>query len=518
MARRTVRIPWCFPLLLAAGGMLAPPLGGQEPDGEDPDGGRAVAEAYQQPVLIRFEGVIFPMLEQFFYRKLDEAQEAGADVIILEIDSPGGDAAISFEIANTLRDLDWADTVAFVPETALSGAAIVALGCDRIVMAPKAVMGDAGPIAFGPDRAFRRVPEKVRTDLARRIRDLAAEGGRSEALAEAMIDDNLAVFEVTHRETGEKRFLSDADIQATGEPANWEKLRPVLETRESRFLEVNGTRAVELGLADGNADDRDQLFQQLGLQQPPRILAPRAVDVAVTILNNPWITGLLFVVGLIALYMELSAPGISIGGLVALLCFVLFFWSRFLGGTADLLEVLLFLTGVAFLAIELFLIPGFGVAGILGLLLMVGSVLMASQRFLIPHTPRQMQALSSSLVVVTCSSAVFLTAAAWLTRHFGTLPILNRLVLRPAPNTADAGTAGKADGDKSRSTAAATADGVAVGDWAVAVSALRPAGKVRIGHRVLDVVTDGTFVDAGRQVRVIEIQGNEIVVRDVDDD
>jgi membrane-bound serine protease (ClpP class) len=515
-------------LLAAAATLVAParvesaPQTDQPPPADDAPG-----RDYQHPVLIRFEGVIFPMLEQFFYRKLNEAKQAGADLIIVEIESPGGDAAISFEIAGTLRDLDWADTVAYVPATALSGAAIVALGCDEIIMRPNAVLGDAGPIAFGPDRAFRRVPEKVRTDLARRIRDLAAAGERSEALAEAMIDDNLTVFEVTHRETGEKRFLSDADIQATGEPAVWEKDRPVLETRETRFLEVNGTRAVELGLADGNAADREDLFRQLGLQHPPMILERKAVDVAVTILNSPLVTGLLFVVGLIALYIEMSSPGISIGGLIALLCFVLFFWSRFLGGTADLLEVLLFLTGIAFIAIELFLIPGFGVAGILGLLLMVGSVLMASQRFLIPNTPRQMESLSTSLVVVTCSSAVFLTAAAWLTRHFGTLPVLNRMVLRPATAAnSRTGTTGGGDKDAGAGNHGAKSlelarhgDGdIAVGDWGVAVSSLRPAGKVRIGSRMLNVVTDGSFVDAGRQVRVIEIQGHEIVVRDVDDD
>jgi len=82
------------------------------------------------------------------------------------------------------------------------------------------------------------------------------------------------------------------------------------------------------------------------------------VDAAVTILNLPLITGLLFVIGLVALYVEFSAPGIGMGGLIAGLCFAIFFWSRFLGGTAGWLEVILFLAGVAFLAVELFVLPG----------------------------------------------------------------------------------------------------------------------------------------------------------------
>ena len=102
-----------------------------------------------------------------------------------------------------------------------------------------------------------------------------------------------------------------------------------------------------------------------------------------------WVTGLLFVVGLVALYVEVSTPGLGLGGLVSLLCFALFFWSRFLGGTAEVLEIVLFLTGVAFLAVEIFVLPGFGVAGITGLLLMLAGVLMASQTFLIPETKRE---------------------------------------------------------------------------------------------------------------------------------
>ena len=157
---------------------------------------------FENPVLIRFEGVIMPLLEQFLYRKLNQAQQDNADLIIIEIESPGGDAAVSFQIAQTLRDVDWAQTVAFVPKMALSGAAIVALGCDRIVMNPDAVLGDAGPIAMGPDRAFRFVPAKIQSDLARQIRDLATAAGRPEALAEAMIDKNVVVYEVEHHETG----------------------------------------------------------------------------------------------------------------------------------------------------------------------------------------------------------------------------------------------------------------------------------------------------------------------------
>lgn len=473
---------------------------------------------YQRAVLIRFEGTITPLLEQFLYRKLDDAEQDGADLVIVEIDSPGGLVESSFNIAHRLRDLDWAATVAYVPRAALSGAAIVALGCERIIMDPDAVLGDAGPIVLGEDFLFRHAPEKVRSDLARQIRDLAERRGRAPALAEAMVDMNLVVYEVTDRQSGAKKFMSEHELKSSPNPAQWEKGPPVLESREGSFLEVNGRRAVELTLAEGNANSRQQLQQLLGLTDPPQIMKPTGVDTAVHILNWPWVTGLLFVVGLVALYIEVSTPGLGLGGLISLLCFALFFWSRFLGGTAEVLEIVLFLTGVAFLAVEIFVLPGFGVAGITGLLLMLTGVLMASQTFLIPETKREWEVFGTSVLVLSCSAVAFLSAAALLSRHFGSLPIFNRLVLQPV--AADAVPRGSASSDPDKPPPVLAPDnpyGVDVGDWGLALSPLRPSGKARFGDRYLDVLTDGDFVERGRQVRIIEIQGSRIVVRDVEE-
>jgi membrane-bound serine protease (ClpP class) len=469
-------------------------------------------------VLIRFEGVITPLLEQFFYRKLKAAEDDGADVVIVEIDSPGGTVTASFNVAQRLRDLDWAQTVAFIPREALSGAAFVALGCDQIIMAPHAVLGDAGPIFQGEDALFHHAPEKIRTDVASKVRDLAAAKRRPPALAEAMVDMNLAVYQVTNQQTGETTFMSDREIETSGNPEAWEKGPQVQETGPGRFLEVNGPRAVELKLADGQARNREELKRLLKLDDALRVVESSFVDTTVYILNDPFVTGLLFVIGLVALYIEFHIPGTTIGGLIAGLCFALFFWSRFLGGTAELLQVILFLAGLVFLAMEVFVIPGFGVAGIAGILLMFVSVVMACQGFAIPTTGRELQTFSTTLLVVACSGAAFLAVAAWLRRYFDTLPMLNRLVLQPALPAAYPGTA--------TATLEAAALGlsrpvtlreVAVGDRGVALSPLRPAGKARFGEAYLDVLTDGSFVDGGRPVRIIEICGNRIVVEEVEE-
>ncbi|MEM8677933.1 MAG: NfeD family protein [Planctomycetota bacterium] len=461
---------------------------------------------FRLAALIEFTGDINPLREAYFNRKLDKAMQDDVDLVIVEIDSPGGYVDSSLRLAETLANLQ-VHTVAYVPRQALSGAAIMSLGCDEIVMGPTARIGDAGPIFLGEDALFRHAPEKIRSDLVRQVRDLAERSGRPPALAEAMVDMDLVVYRVQNTETGETDFMSDPELESLEDPNLWEKGRPIQESREGLFLEVNGRTAVDLKLANGLADSREQLRKRYGLGEDDVIVMETDwVDGLVMILNMPIVTGLLFVVGLIALYIEFSAPGIGLGGLIAGLCFSLFFWSRFLGGTSDWLEVILFLAGLVFLIVEIYVIPGFGVAGFTGMLMLVASVVMASQDFVIPHSGLEMRSLTTNIIVTGVSAIVFLIAAVSLTKHLGMIPLLSQLTLAQVEPMA-----------KEVSEEAPRLNGVGIGDVGHADSALRPAGRVMFDHRPVDVVTDGSFVEAGRQVRVIEISGNRIVVREIAD-
>ena len=196
-------------------------------------------------------------------------------------------------------------------------------------------------------------------------------------------------------------------------------------------------------------------------------IEPSGVDIAVDFLNWWLITGLLLVVGLTGLYMEAMAPGHGVGGLVAAACFLLLFWSHFLGGTADWLEVVLFIVGVACIAVEVFLLPGTIVPGLTGAALILVSVVMASQGFLIPETLRELHTLEGTMAMLVVSCGIFVAVAVVLTRRMDTLPLLNRLTL--APPDAEAAT-------QEASTASGTT-GVAVGDVGIAHTPLRPGAR-----------------------------------------
>ena len=190
--------------------------------------------------MIVVDGIILPQLERYVNRKLDQSQKLGADLVILEINSPGGELDATLNLADRLRKLSWAHTVAYVPEEALSGAAILALACDEIVMGPRARLGDAGPIFQGPDALFRHAPEKIRSDLALRVRDLATAKGRPPALAEAMVDANLPVYRVVHKESGQTTFMSAARNRCVREARPLGERPAGAGIAPGSFLEVNG--------------------------------------------------------------------------------------------------------------------------------------------------------------------------------------------------------------------------------------------------------------------------------------
>lgn len=455
-------------------------------------------------VIIRLDGAIMPFTYPYLERKLNEAKDDAVDIVIIEIDSPGGELNASLDIARMLSEVDWAETVAYVPSTAmygaLSGAAFAALGCERIVMGKRAAIGDAGVIESDGNNPFRYVPEKQRTHVTNRIVELAKLRGRPPALAEAMVEKDLDVFQVRNTKTGEETCMSQKELDAAKDAEDWEKGRPVQETLGGNFFEANGERAVELGLAEGNAESREELFEQLNIVGTPRVIKWSAVDTTVLVLNHPLVTALLLIIGLVALYIEMSSPGIGMGILTAGLCFALFFWSRFLGGTANWLELVLFLAGLAFLGVELFVLPGFGIAGLTGMLLLGASLILASQGFVIPHTREEMFTLIRSLSVLTGAMLAFFILALFLNRYFGSLPILGHLALKPP-------TDGEAAAEH-----AATERALAVGDLGRADSALRPAGRARFGHRMLDVMADGDFIAPGTPIQITRISGRRVFV------
>ncbi len=465
--------------------------------------------------LIVLEGYIGLGNAEYLHRKLATARSHGAKLVIIEIHSGGGRVDMSMAMAEMLRDAYWAHTVAFIPHHAYSGAAVIALGCQDIVMGPEAIMGDAGEIFQDENSQFRYVPEKLLSPLIEFVHTLAAARGHPPALAEAMVDMKLTVYHVQNVKTGKMACMSQREIDA--EPDQWRRLAPVPQTGGGRFFTVNGQEAVKLGLAKEMASSRAELAARYPLEGQLLVLEPSVIDTIVQILNSPWITSLLLVVGLIGLYIEFSSPGIGFGGLLAAVCFATFFWSHFLGNPAAWLALILFMLGMAFVAVELFVLPGFAVAGLAGAILMIAGVALAIQGFFIPQTPQDLATLTQTALVIFISGLTFAVAAVYISKRLGSLPLFSRLVLAP-PEPAGAHAALSAGQDRAAAAPGRQAElPVGVGRIGIAQSTLRPGGKARFGNQYVDVITDGDFIVKGSRVRIVEISGNRVVVRGVDE-
>ncbi len=465
--------------------------------------------SFKKVGIIEFNGPIDYQLTQYFRTRFNQAKSEGVDLLILDINSPGGLKFESLEIAEKLRDCDWAYTVAFVERQAFSGAALVSQGCDEIVISPLASFGDIGVIYFDVDNYFKYAPEKEISAFIRDASTIAESKGHPPELLEAMIDKDRSVYmRKTVNGLEYKVVRVDAKEKPKGE---WELIE---ESGAKQFLTVNGARAVEIGLADTIASDKQELAKEFKFElTEARMFKRTTTDSVVYYLNTSLVTGLLVIIGMVALYFELSAPGLGVGGLISGLCALLFFWSRFLGGTSTWLEVLLFLAGVVFLIVEIFVIPGWGVSGLLGLALVFCSAVMASQDFVVPASSRQWNQLLTTLLIMLCSGCVVIIAAFFITKKFGALPMFNRMILAPRSEAiAEAST-----DSKTGKPLPTTHPDVSVGDWGKSESLLRPAGRAVFNGRSFDVVSDGSYIQPKAQIKVVEIQGNRIVVTEVEE-
>ena len=463
--------------------------------------------------MIEFDGQIDSLSEQYLYRKLDVAEADKPDVLIIKITSPGGEVDATLNMAKRLRDIRWAHTIAYVPEQALSGGAILSLGCDEILVGPNALFGDAGPIFMADDFLFRHASEKFRSHLVEEVRGLASAKHRPPSIAEAMVDMSVVVYEVTSLSTGQRALMTQQEIDASANPDDWRKDNPVFESRDGHFLEVRGQRVVDVKVAQAVVANEAALKARFEPIESWEELHWSRFDTTILILNTGWATALLLIAGLIAIYVEMASPGLGLGGILALVCFGLFFWSRFLGGTAEWLEVVLFLSGVLLLMVEIFVIPGFGIWGAAGLALIFTSLVLACQTFLIPRTRHDLNQFVQSLTVTLLSLIAVAVAAGYLTRRMGRIPLLKNILLQP-PGADDEIIAVNPNAPITESLVGGK--WVRVGERGRAESPLRPAGRVRLGDHFVDVVSDGVFIESGELIEVIDVRANRIVVRRVE--
>jgi membrane-bound serine protease (ClpP class) len=429
----------------------------------------------------------------------DQIRQNDANFICLWIDSPGGRMGDAMQLANFLAlDLDPSTvrTVAYIPSEARSVAAVVALSCDQVVVYPRTVLGGSG--------AYEPTAREI-DDWRQVIRDrLAPRKGRSWSLMAAMIDPHLTVYRATR--LGQVEYFCDEELKEQLEPDKWEKGAVI--TTPGRPLRIDGIQADEYHLVNDVVENFAAFKQFYGLEDDPTLVEPGWADFLVRALASPGVAGLLLFIGVAALLIELQAPGTAVGGFVAAVCFLLFFWSHYLGGTAGWLEVTLFVAGVACLLLEIFVFPGFGIFGLGGGAMVLVSIVLASQTSgsIIPQNDYQFEQLQNSLLTIGAAGLGVIALAAILRKRLPRSRLFGHLMLEPP--------AGEEAAIIRRREALVDFRDL-VGTRGTATTQLTPSGKARIGDLLVDVMADGEVIDRGAAIEVVEVRGSRVLVKEV---
>ena len=428
------------------------------------------------PIRGQIEGALLYVIR----RGLAEAEREHAAAVLLVMDTPGGTLNAASDI---VRSIQAARTPVhtFIEKDAFSAGAIIALATRSIYMAPGSVIGDALPILMSPVGGVQEMSEgleeKSVSAVSALVRAAAQEAGHDPELAEKMV-------------RREKEFkIGDEVISPAGQLLTLtaeEAARPGRE--EGRPL-----------LSAGTLPDLAAVLDDLGLAGHP----VRELEITAAERMARWIAAaapVLMILGFLGIYLEIKTPGIGLPGLFGAVCLALFFWGHHIAGLAGMEDLLLFAVGVVLILIEIFVIPGFGVTGMLGIVLVLLSLVGAMTRIvpggpLLPDWPALQIPVLKTFAAIVGTGALALLLGRFLPRS----RFVNRLALAASTSAADGYTA-------------AADTSALVGQSGVALTPLHPSGAARIGGERLDVVTDGEFLEAGTPVRIVEAHGSRLVV------
>jgi membrane-bound serine protease (ClpP class) len=411
------------------------------------------------------------------HRTLLAAQQAGADALLLELNTNGGALDAAMMINDRLLQLSplEIETITWVNTRAISAGAMIALSSDHIIMAPGSTIGAALPVTLGGEggSGMQAGDAKVISAVAKQMQSAAEANGHPGNVAAAMVDPS----------------------------------RPLEGyTKKGEILTLTDTEAIEPGLADGHASTIDEVLEFYGLG------GARVVELQLSTLENiaaflsrSTVTSALMAVAFIALIVEIKTPGVGLPLMISAIAFGLAMFGGFMADLAGLLEPILLVVGLGLLLVELFVLPGFGLPGVSGILLIVVSLVLSMNN--IPDA-------ASGIMLRWLAPTVY----ALLGAMFGTLIGLP-IVLKALPSIPYFGSMMmESPADETPEEAAKHApapdprDALRAGMLGLAETPCRPAGIGRFGGELFDIIAEGMFVEKGQEIELRRVEGNRVIV------
>ncbi len=426
---------------------------------------------YRVPI----EGTIDLGLPPFIERSLKAAAEEGAIAVIFDIDTFGGRVDAATQIKDAILDSPLL-TVAFINRRAISAGALISLSCDKIYMTRGGTIGAATAVDMQGQKGSEKVISYMREEFA----STAESTGRNVEIAKGMVDEELSF---THLE------IDGKSVEVTD-----------LEGRkEGKLITLTTELAKKYKIADGDAETFDKLLTELGLESAiVKSTKANWSETIVRFLTNPVVASLLMTFGFLGILFELQQPGWGVSGTIGAVCLALALWAGYIAELASATDFLIIFVGLLLLLIEMIVIPGFGLAGIGGIILVVFGL----YRLLLPDIPVGEEVANMAMFGLTIGVIGGLIGLVLLLKLMTKTKFWKKLA-----------TPDVQDHERGYDTSLGLEN--MVGQEGVADSDLHPSGWVTIGNKRIFVVSEGTFIEDGEKVKIIIVDGNRVVVRKI---
>lgn len=423
------------------------------------------AESRPVPVVhvALIDGTIDLGLAPFVQRVIDEATAAGAAAVVLDINTFGGRVDAAVQIRDTLLR-SRVRTIAFINKRAISAGALISLAAHDIVISSGGTIGAATPVQIGGSgKAALPVEEKTVSYVRKEFRATAEARKRPLRVAEAMVD---------------------ADVEIPGLIA------------KGKLLTLTTEEALKVKVADHRAETLEEALEKVGLAGAEiRRTQVNWAEELVRVLTHPVVSSILITVAMLGIIIELRTPGFGAPGALGLISLGLVLWGHWLVQLAGWEEVLLAAAGMLLLVLEIFVIPGFGIAGALGILGILAGLVLAMVG----------QGNTTELLMLVAARVMFSLLAALLASlvflRFMTHTRFGRRLILDTGLVAAQGYASAPESDRRL-----------LGRHGVAATPLHPAGIALIDGARVDVVSNGSLIEAGTAVVVDKVDGNRVVV------
>ena len=426
---------------------------------------------YRVPI----EGIIDLGLPPFIQRTLEDAESNEATAVIFDINTFGGRVDAATQIKDAILGAD-IPTIAFINRRAISAGALISLSCEKIYMTGGGLIGAATAV----DMTGKKGSEKVISFMREEMASTAEKRGRSKEIARGMVDEELTF---THLVIGGDSIKVD-DIEGR---------------KDGKLISLTTEQALKYKIADGTAENMEALLDSLGYSSVQTIeTTENWSEAIVRFLTNPVVASLLTTFGFLGILFELQSPGWGIPGFVGLACLILSLSASYIAQLATMSDMLFVLTGLALILLEVLVIPGFGIAGLGGIGLMIYGLYL----LLLPDIPVGEEVLGQAMdgfligLVGAVIGLVLLVKLMIKTKFWEQLT---------APDTQK-----KEDGYSNTLGWESLQ-----GETGIADTDLHPSGWVRVKDQRIFVVSEGEFIEEGKEIKILSVDGNRVLVREL---